>query len=120
MRSCTSPSMSWWCSVWFCWVSDIWVSDLPPESSLEPLPWSELADLAEPVGSTIRWQYAVASIGMFNTPDRMGEVLSEAGEHGWEPVVVYDKASNWLSGMENGFMLMRRMVPEGVTPSQWC
>ena len=81
---------------------------------------ADLAILAEPVGSPNRWQYAIANVGMFRSPARMGEVLATAGAHGWELVTVYDKASNWLAGMEKGFMLLKRMVPEGTTPTQWC
>ena len=35
-------------------------------------------------------------------------------------VAVYDKASNWFTGMEKGFMLLKRPVPAGVTPDRWC
>ena len=30
-----------------------------------------------------------------------------------------DKQSNWFD-MEKGFLLMKRPVPAGVTPKQWC
>ena len=81
-----------------------------------------LSDLATPpLGDhPARWQYAVVNVGMFRSPERMGEILATAGAHGWELVTVYDKASNWFSGMEKGFMLMKRPVPVGVTPDHWC
>lgn len=70
----------------------------------------------------IRWQYGVINLGMFNTMDRMQAVLGAAGEHGWQLVGVYDKASNWLAQMEKGFMILRRPVPPGtrVTSAEWC
>jgi hypothetical protein len=50
----------------------------------------------------VQWQYAVINLGIFNSALRMQRVLGLAGEHGWELVAVYDKASNWLSGLEKG------------------
>lgn len=76
--------------------------------------------LLEHVGCVERFQYAVVNVGMFNSADRMAGVLGAAGENGWELVTVYDKASNWLGGMEKGFMLLKRRVPEGAGVSQWC
>jgi len=60
------------------------------------------------------------NVGMFETAARMTEVLAAAGSAGWELVGVYDKASNWLTSMEKGFMLLKRPVPDGVTPSRSC
>src|SRR5207244_1940641 len=42
--------------------------------------------------------------------------LGQLGEEGWELVTVYDKASNWLNGMEKGFALFKRPVPEDAEP----
>jgi hypothetical protein len=56
---------------------------------------------------------------MFNTHQRWADVLGEAGRLGWELVQVYDKSSNWWTGMEKGFMLLRRQVPQGVEPIAW-
>lgn len=67
-----------------------------------------------------RWQYAVVSTGTFNTGDRLQRMLAHAGEAGWELVTVYDKSSNWLAGLEKGFMLMKRPVPAGSDPHGWC
>jgi hypothetical protein len=66
-----------------------------------------------------RWQYATVNTGMFNTHQRLADVLGEAGRLGWELVQVYDKSSNWWTGMEKGFMLLRRQVPQGVEPIAW-
>ena len=64
-----------------------------------------------------RTEYAVVNVGMFDTPQRMSEVLANAGSHGWELVTVMDKASNWFTGMEKGFMLLKREIPEGIEVS---
>ena len=66
-----------------------------------------------------RWQYATVNTGMFNTHQRLADVLGQAGQLGWELVQVYDKSSNWWAGMEKGFMLLRREVPRGVEPMAW-
>ncbi|WP_157789679.1 hypothetical protein [Candidatus Microthrix parvicella] len=80
-----------------------------------------LNELTEPFGSAgDRWQYAVVSTGAFNTSARLTYILSATGRAGWELVTVYDKASNWLPGIENGFMLLRRRVPAGVEPASWA
>jgi hypothetical protein len=52
----------------------------------------------------------------------MQTVLGVAGEQGWQLVGVYDKASNWSTSMEKGFMMLRRPVPAGVRlgPEEWC
>ena len=77
--------------------------------------------LTQPLGKGVqRWQYAIVNVGMFNSPQRMASVLSDAGAAGCELVSMYDKASNWFGGMEKGFMLLKRAVPEGVTPDSWC
>jgi hypothetical protein len=62
----------------------------------------------------------IVNIGMFRSPERMGGVLALAGQHGWRLVGVYDKASNWLTNMEKGFMMLIRPVPDGATPREWC
>ena len=67
-----------------------------------------------------RWQYAVVNVGMFRSADRMTDVLAVAGASGWELVHVLDKGSNWMVGMEKGFMLLKRPVPDGHEPSSWC
>lgn len=74
----------------------------------------------DPFEGVRRWQYGVVNIGMFSSADRMSEVLSAAGSGGWELVSVYDKGSNWMNGMEKGFMLFKRGVPDGVQPDTWC
>jgi hypothetical protein len=70
----------------------------------------------------IRWQYGVVNIGMFSAMDRMKSVFESLGSDGWELVTIYDKSSNWLSGMEKGFMLFKRPVAPGIRlkPGQWC
>jgi hypothetical protein len=73
----------------------------------------------EDIGAVKRWQYATVNTGMFNSAERLTEVLGEAGRVGWELVTVYDKSSNWFGGMEKGFMLLRREVPDGVEPEAW-
>ena len=69
-----------------------------------------------------RWQYAVVNIGSFGAVDRMQLVLGSAGSQGWELIAIYDKASNWLGGMEKGFMLLKRAVDpsEKLADDQWC
>lgn len=88
-----------------------------PESGAELAP--QLSALAEPLGSKKRWQYAVVNIGMFGTAIRMTETLGAAGAGGWELISVFDKSSNWIVG-EKGFMLLKRPVPEGLSPDEWC
>lgn len=63
-----------------------------------------------------RWQYRIVNIGMFNAPQRLAVILGKLGSQGWELVHVYDKASNWLNGMEKGFALFRRSVAPGEHP----
>lgn len=67
-----------------------------------------------------RWQYAVIDTGAFNTSARLATVLAATGQAGWELVTIYDKSSNWLAGMEKGFMLLRRRVPPGLEPESWA
>jgi len=68
-----------------------------------------------------RWQYVIANIGMLGAVDRMTRVLGYLGSNGYELATVYDKASNWLTGMEKGFMLFKRHVPAGTDPvGDWC
>jgi hypothetical protein len=76
--------------------------------------------LSSRLADAVQWQYAVINLGTFNSADRMQRVLGLAGEDGWELVAVYDKASNWLSGLEKGFMLFKRPVPEDIRPGFWC
>ena len=68
------------------------------------------------------WQFAVINVGMFRATDRFQRALGAAASQGWELVGVYDKASNWLSGMEKGFILLKRQVPPGVRlrEDDWC
>ena len=66
-----------------------------------------------------RWQYAVVNIGSFNSAERMQSMLARAGSHGWELTATMDKQSNWWN-MEKGFLLLKRPVPEGHKPQQWC
>lgn len=63
-----------------------------------------------------RFQYRVVNLGMFRAQDRMVRVLGDMGSAGWELVVIYDKSSNWLQGMEKGFALFKREVPDGQKP----
>lgn len=81
---------------------------------------NSLRGLVAPIPGAPRWQYAVINIGMFNTPERISETLGIAGANGWELVTVYDKSSNWSTAMEKGFMLLKRPVPDGLTPDTWC
>lgn len=46
----------------------------------------------------------------------MAVVLGKLGSQGWELVGVYDKSSNWLNGMEKGFVLFKREVAPGAHP----
>jgi hypothetical protein len=63
---------------------------------------------------------AVQAIRMFNTAARIGTTLSVFGQAGFELVSMYDKASNWIAGGENGFMIFKRAVPEGELPDgEW-
>ena len=55
-------------------------------------------------------------IGAFQQKERLVSALGTLGAQGWELVAVYDKASNWLVGMEKGFVLFKRPVPEGEEP----
>ena len=95
----------------------------------EAKPWPPMAPVAGGGGMSIlaeslpdaqRWQYAVVNVGAFGSAERMAKVLSDAGSAGWELITVYDKASNWLGGMEKGFMLLKRAVPDGVKVDKWC
>ena len=69
-----------------------------------------------------RCQYRVINIGSFTSVARMQHALGESGKDGWELISVYDKSSNWFTGMEKGFMLFKRSVPRGTTlrPEEWC
>lgn len=64
----------------------------------------------------MRWQYAIASVGMFGTAERLQTVFGRLGEDGWELVNVYDKSSNWFNGMEKGFAMFKRPVAPGDDP----
>lgn len=95
-------------------VIDDWKTP-PPEfaqskhrSHLTPLPGGQ------------RFQYLVANIGIFYAAERMSLTLATLGEAGWELVHTYDKSSNWFNGMEKGFMLFKRPVPDGVKVDQWA
>jgi hypothetical protein len=68
------------------------------------------------------WQFAVINIGSFRAAGRFQRALGAAASQGWELVGVYDKASNWLSGMEKGFILLKRQVPPGarLREDEWC
>ena len=80
-----------------------------------------LRELTEPFSTDDdRWQYLVVNTGAFNTASRLTDVLSATGRAGWELVTIYDKSSNWLAGIENGFMLLRRRVPPGIEPANWA
>jgi len=74
------------------------------------------------VDGQVRWQYGVINIGAYNATERTQAVLGQAGANGWQLVSIYDKASNWQSGMEKGFMLLRKPVPAGVRldDAEWC
>lgn len=89
---------------------------LPPPSASDP----RFVDLLEDLDVVERWQYAVVNTGMFNTAERLDAMLAAAGSAGWELIGVYDKASNWWQGMEKGFAILRRRVPDGHHPRRWC
>lgn len=92
-----------------------------PRNALQHAQYDDGLDaLLQPLEHMVRFQYAVVNVGMFNSADRMAGVLGAAGENGWELVTVYDKGSNWMSGMEKGFLLLKRRVPDGATVRQWC
>jgi Short C-terminal domain len=63
-----------------------------------------------------RWQYAIVNIGAFRTADRLASSLTILGSRGWEIAIGFDKASNWLAGLEKGFMIFKRPVAAGVEP----
>jgi Protein of unknown function (DUF2510) len=79
---------------------------------------------ADPLDSYqgVCWQYAIINIGMFKAMDRMRSVLGSLGSQGWEIAAIYDKQSNWMTGMEKGFVLLKRPVPPGATVAEdeWC
>ena len=55
-------------------------------------------------------------IGIVSAMDRMLIAFAELGAEGWQLVASYDKASNWLQGMEKGYLLFMRAVPSGEDP----
>ena len=67
-------------------------------------------------GRVTRYQYKIVNLGMLNAMDRMLGAFAELGADGWQLVATYDKASNWFQGMEKGFLLFMRAVPEGEEP----
>ena len=67
-----------------------------------------------------RWQYTVVNVGAFKSVDRMAAMLANAGSQGWELAATMDKQSNWFAGMEKGFLILKRPVPAGAKPEQWC
>ena len=83
-------------------------------------PQSNLDALGQPPDGVPRFQHAIINVGTFNNADRMAQVLATASRAGWELVTIYDKASNWVGGWEKGFMLLKRPVPEGTSPQEWC
>jgi hypothetical protein len=88
-----------------------WVHTAGGEPSTEPY-----------LGGAPRWQYGIVALGSFGTFERMSGALGELGQHGWELVTVYDKASNWMASLEKGFMLLKRPVPPGqrLGDDKWC
>ena len=67
-------------------------------------------------------QFAVINIGSFRAVDRLQRALGLAASEGWDLVAIYDKASNWLQGMEKGFILLKPPVPAGqrLRDEEWC
>lgn len=65
----------------------------------------------------MRWQYRIVDLGVFWARDRLVHSLAALGSEGWELVGIYDKSSNWLEGMEKGFALFKRSVPEDEEPA---
>ena len=63
-----------------------------------------------------RYQYRIVDLGMFSAIERMVESFGELGAHGWQLVATYDKASNWMTSMENGFAIFIRPVADGEQP----
>lgn len=92
----------------------------PARSSAPSSSGSDLSKLAQRLPTAEHYQYAIVNVGTFNSADRMRATLAQAGAAGWELITVYDKASNWVGGWEKGFMLLKRVVPEGVDPGEWC
>lgn len=91
------------------------MSGLPPPegppADAEPaisLPDAEVYDT--------RWQYRIVDIGGFFAGRLLGICLSFFGQRGWELVSIYDKSSNWLNNVENGFILFKKAVPPGDEP----
>lgn len=51
----------------------------------------------------------------------MVQAFGFLGSEGWELVALYDKTSNWLSGMEKGFAIFKKEVGAGdLEPEQWA
>jgi hypothetical protein len=65
---------------------------------------------------SVRWQYQVIDVGVFDTGQRLTNALAQLGAAGWELVQVVDKSSNWLAGLERGIAIFRRPVPDGEEP----
>lgn len=67
-------------------------------------------DLDQRLPPTLRWEYRVIDIGVLFARERLQQNLDQLGDAGWELVTVFDKTSNWLAGMEKGFLLFKRPV----------
>lgn len=89
------------------------MSGSPPDLPQTPDREVSLPD-AEPYDT--RWQYRIVQLGAAFAARRLGITLSYFGQHGWELVSVYDKASNWIANIENGFILFKKPVPPGDEP----
>ena len=61
----------------------------------------------------------LSTSGCSTLPIAWQAMLASAGSQGWELAATMDKQFNWFD-MEKGFLLMKRPVPAGVTPKQWC
>lgn len=69
------------------------------------------------LGRMERYQYATVFIGgrqdVAEVKRRLGITLSYFGQRGYELVFFIEKGSNWAAGVENGFLVFKRYVPDG-------
>ena len=69
----------------------------------------------------MRYQYRIVNLGSFKAADRMVKSFGLLGQNGWRLVSIYDKGSNWVTGLEKGFALFMKEVPDGHDPDgEWA
>ena len=69
----------------------------------------------------VRWQYAIIQPRNVKRWTECGP-CSAHWARGLGDRAMYDKQSNWMTGMEKGFVLLKRPVSPGVTVAddEWC